>query len=37
MTSYLPASTYQVAIIAISRSLFCSATLWFSVGSCAMW
>src|SRR6185295_1669155 len=36
-TSYLPASTYQVPIIAIKRSRFSSATLWFSAKSSATW
>ena len=37
MTSYLPASTYQVPIIAISLSRFSAATLWFSAKSSATW
>ena len=37
MTSYLPASTYQVPIIAISRSRLSAATLWVSAKSSATW
>ena len=37
ITSYLPASTYHVAIIAISRSRCSAATSWFSAKSSATW
>ena len=37
MTSYLPASTYQVAIKAISRSRWSAPTSWFSAKSSATW
>ena len=33
ITSYLPASTYQVPIIAISLARLSAATLWFSAKS----
>ena len=33
MTPYLPASTYQVAIISMSLSRCSAARLWFSAGS----
>ncbi len=37
ITWYFPASTYQVAIIAISLSRCSAATLWFSAKSSATW
>ena len=37
MTSYLPASTYQVPISSMSLSRCSAARLWFSAGSSSMW
>ena len=37
ITSYLPASTYQVPIIAISRSRLSAATFVVSAKSSATW
>jgi hypothetical protein len=37
ITLYLPASTYQVPSIAISRSRCSAATLWFSAKSSTTW
>jgi hypothetical protein len=37
ITSYLPASTYQVAMSAINRSRWSEAMSWFSAKSSATW